>query len=324
MPPGKSGASIQFFGFSYLLDRMHADVAGKKALVLGSGGASVTVRAVLEDRGARSVVIISRSGADNYENLSKHRDADLIVNTTPVGMYPDNGAVPVDLSQFPACRAVADIIYNPHRTALLLDAEDLGIPCADGLPMLVAQAKRAAELFTGNIISDDVISEITDLILRRTMNIVLIGMPGSGKSDTGAALAADLGRDFYDTDALVVQKAGRSIPDIFAADGEAAFRRLETEALREVSKKSGAVIATGGGIVKLPENRRLIRQNSYAVFLDADPAALPTDGRPLSQSVGVDALYKERYPLYNNWCDVKVTASGIETTVKEIKERLKL
>jgi shikimate dehydrogenase len=318
------GDNTDYFGFEYLLDQLGIGIAGKKAVVLGSGGASLTVRAVLSGRGARSVVVVSRTGEDNYGNLNRHDDTDIIVNTTPVGMYPDNGGSPVDLTLFKSCQAVADIIYNPQRTALLLDAEDLGIPCINGLPMLVAQAKRAAELFTGRYIDDSVISDITDSLQRRTKNVMLIGMPGSGKSTTGAALAAQLGRDFIDTDALIVQRAGKSIPELFAQDGEAAFRRIETEVLCEVSKKNGAVIATGGGVVKTPENRHLIRQNSFSVFLDRDPASLPTDGRPLSQRVGVDTLYRERLPLYNSWSDIKVTAHGVQETAEEIKERLKL
>lgn len=318
------GDNTDYDGFSYLLEQLHADVAGKKALVLGSGGSSLTVRAVLNDQGAGPVHTISRTGEDNYGNLDRHRDAEIIVNTTPVGVYPNNGVSPVDLSLFKACRAVIDINYNPYRSALLLDAEELGIPCLSGLPMLVTQAKRAAELFTGTRIDEAVIGEITENILRRVKNILLIGMPGSGKSTTGAALAGLLSREFFDTDDLIVRKAGKSIPEIFAAEGEAAFRRLETEVLAEVSKKSGTVIATGGGIVKNPKNRRLIRQNSVCVFLDREAAELPVDGRPLSQSAGVEALYRERFPLYSSWCDLKVNVCGVDETVRTIKERLKL
>ncbi len=318
------GDNTDYFGFCRLLDQLPVETASIKALILGSGGASLTVRAVLEDRGAGSVVTISRSGPDNYENLERHKDAGLIVNTTPVGMYPDNGSAPVDLSAFPSCRAVADIIYNPYRTALLLDAEDLSIPCVNGLVMLVAQAKRAAEIFTGQPIDDGVIGAVTDSICRKMKNVVLIGMPGSGKSTTGAALAKLLGREFYDTDALAAEKAGKSIPDMINQDGEAAFRRLETEVLAQVSKKCGVVIATGGGIVKTPENRRLIRQNSFCVFLDRPPEELETRDRPLSQRHGVAALYAERLPLYNSWRDITVRAAGVNETVNEIKERLKL
>ncbi|SHH93774.1 shikimate dehydrogenase [Sporobacter termitidis DSM 10068] len=318
------GDNTDYDGFSYLLGALGADVAGKKALVLGSGGASLTIRTVLADLGAGEIVVVSRGGKDNYENIGRHNDAQLIVNTTPVGMFPGNGAAPVGLSVFKACAAVVDIIYNPAKTALLLEAEDLGIPCVNGLPMLVAQAKRAAEIFTGLPIDDGVIDDITDKIARRTKNIVLIGMPGSGKSTTGAALAKLLGREFFDTDELIVKAAGKSIPDVFKDDGEDAFRQLETAALAEAAKKSGAVIATGGGIVKKPENRRLIRQNSTAVFLDRPLDALPADGRPLSLQNGVEALARERLPLYSSWCDVRVPVIGVDGTINMIRELLRL
>ena len=308
----------------YLLTTLGLDCWGKKALVLGSGGASLTVCAVLRDLGAGPIIVISRSGPDSYENIGRHRDASLIVNTTPVGMYPDNGGTLIDLSVFKVCRAVADIVYNPAKTALLLDAEELGIPCVNGLPMLVAQARRAAELFTEKSLDDGLVASITDKIARQTKNVVLIGMPGCGKSATGAALARLLNRDFYDTDALVASAAGKSIPDIFNKDGENVFRRLETDALRDVSKKSGAVIATGGGIVTRPENKRLLRQNSTTVYIERALETLSADGRPLSQAQGVEALAKVRLPLYNTWSDYKTEACGVEETANNIKELLKL
>ncbi len=316
--------NTDYDGFLYLIKKLAVCVVGKKAIILGSGGSSLTVRDVLEDMNTGEIVIVSRSGENNYDNLHRHSDAALIVNTTPVGMYPNNGEAAISLDGFPACEAVIDIIYNPSRTALLLDAEGRGIPLINGLPMLVAQAKRAAELFTGNVIDDAMINNITDIIERRTKNIVLIGMPGSGKSATGAALAKITGREFFDTDDMIVQNAKRNIPQIFSESGEAVFRQLETQALRDVSKKSGCVIATGGGIVKMPDNSKLIRQNSFCVFLDRDLSALSTEGRPLSINAGIEALAKERLPLYNSWCDIKVTANGVTETARAIKELLKI
>jgi shikimate dehydrogenase len=322
---GLFGDNTDYDGFSYLLDKLTVDISGKKALILGSGGSSATVRAVLTDRGAGELVTVSRGGPDNYQNLGRHSDAELVVNTTPVGMYPDTGASPVCLSAFPACRAVVDIIYNPAKTKLLLDAEARGIPCVNGLPMLVAQATRAAELFTGAAIDDAVIDVITDKIGRLTKNVILIGMPGSGKTAVGAALARLTGRDFYDTDVLITEKSGKSIPEIFLEDGEAAFRRLETETLADAVRKSGAVIATGGGIVTMPENMTLIRQNGTCVFLDRELSELPSDGRPLSIKNGVKALAVKRLPLYNEWCDVKLTVrGGVEETANSIMEALGL
>lgn len=314
--------NTDYDGFLYLTKKLNINITGKKALILGSGGSSLAVRTVLEDLKAGEINIVSRTGENNYHNLHRHRDAALIVNTTPVGMYPNNGAAALELSGFPICEAVIDIIYNPSRTTLLLDAEDMNIPCVNGLPMLVAQAKRAAEIFTGTVIEDSVIDGITGQIERRTKNIILLGMPGSGKSTTSQELARLTGREFIDTDEQIIKKAGKSIPEIFSDSGEDAFRQIETEVLREASKKSGCVIATGGGIVKRPENLRLIRQNGFCVFLDRDIASLPTDGRPLSRQTGVKALAKERLPLYNSWCDLKVNVNGVYETVTAIMKAI--
>lgn len=314
--------NTDYDGFLYLTKKLNINITGKKALILGSGGSSLAVRTVLEDLKAGEINIVSRTGENNYHNLHRHRDAALIVNTTPVGMYPNNGAAALELSGFPICEAVIDIIYNPSRTTLLLDAEDMNIPCVNGLPMLVAQAKRAAEFFTGTVIEDSVIDGITGQIERRTKNIILLGMPGSGKSTTSQELARLTGREFIDTDEQIIKKAGKSIPEIFSDSGEEAFRQIETEVLREASKKSGCVIATGGGIVKRPENLRLIRQNGFCVFLDRDIASLPTDGRPLSRQTGVKALTKERLPLYNSWCDLKVNVNGVYETVTAIMKAI--
>ena len=319
------GDNTDYFGFLYMLHKSGAQVTGKKALILGSGGASVTVHAVLQDEGAGEIITISRQGADNYENIEKHADAHIIVNTTPVGMYPDNGDTPVNLAAFNSCEAVLDVIYNPAKTELMLQAEDRGIPYAGGLYMLVAQAKRAAELFAGGSICDDVIETIAGVIERQTKNIVLIGMPGCGKSSVGRRLARLTGREFFDTDDLIVLKAGKSIESIFKNDGEDVFRAIESEVLEEVAKKSGCVIATGGGIVKREVNRRFLRQNSVTVFIDRTVEDLPSDGRPLSLAHGVKALYDERMPLYTQWSDYKVSSgNGVYETVIAVKEALSL
>jgi shikimate dehydrogenase len=319
------GDNTDYYGFLYLLRKAGADVRGKKAVILGSGGSSVTVKALLEDQGAGEIITVSRSGENNYDNISKHADAYILINTTPVGMYPNNGVSPVCLSIFKNCAAVLDIIYNPARTKLLLDAEELGIVCTNGLPMLVAQAKRACELFLGTTINDEKTDDIATIISRKMANILLIGMPGSGKSSVGAELAELTDRAFFDTDTLIAEKAGKSIPEIFGEDGEAVFRNMETDALAEVTKKSGCVIATGGGIVKKPENLRLMRQNGIPVFLDRELSALPVSGRPLSQQQGVEALAKERIPLYEQWSEYKVPAQpGVTETAEYIKELLEL
>ena len=234
------GDNTDVFGFTYMLRRSGVNPAGKKALVLGSGGASVTVQSVLRGLGAQ-VVVISRTGADNYGNLSRHRDARLIVNATPVGMYPNNGVSPVDLAAFPACEGALDLIYNPARTAFLLQAEALGIPRENGLSMLAAQAKRASELFTGKSLPDEQVERSICAVERSLQNIALIGMPGCGKSTLARLLGERLSRPVLELDRLIEEAAGLSIPEIFAAQGEDGFRALETQALREAGKRSGTL-----------------------------------------------------------------------------------
>ncbi len=294
------GANTDYDGFAYLLRCSGVDPSGKKALVLGSGGASVTVCAVLAALGAQPVVI-SRSGENHYGNLTRHKDAQLLVNTTPVGMYPHTGAAAVDLSLFPQLSAVYDLIYNPARTALLLQAEELGIPAFGGLAMLVAQARRSSELFQDTSIDDELLRSIQHSLRSQMENIVLIGMPGCGKSSVAARLGALLDREVWDSDALIEETAQRSIPEIFAAEGEAGFRRRETEALAQLGRRSGIILATGGGCVTRPENRALLRQNGVLFWLQRPLEDLPTQGRPLSLQQGLSSLYQQREPLYRHF-----------------------
>ena len=317
------GDNTDAFGFESLLRHAGLDPAGRKCLVLGSGGASATVQAVLRQLGAGSVTVISRGGEDNYGNLSRHRDAELLVNTTPVGMYPGNGLAPVDLTAFPGCRGVVDLIYNPARTALLLQAGRLGIPCAGGLWMLAAQAKRASELFTGSAIPDDVIPRVTAALRRETENVILIGMPGSGKTTVAMALAEKLRRPVLDSDAAVAETAGIPIPAIFEREGEAGFRRRETAALAELGKRGGIILATGGGSVTRPENYDLLRQNGTILWLQRDITKLPTDGRPISQSRDLSGLLRERTPAYTRFADYIIDNNGtVEETLCRILEVL--
>lgn len=317
------GHNTDYDGFLWLLKNAGADVKGKKAVVLGTGGASVTVQAALRDLGAAPVVVISRSGEDNYENLDRHSDAKILVNATPVGMYPKAGVSPVDLELFPALEGVFDVVYNPARTQLLLEAEKRGIPCANGLGMLVAQAKAACERFTGQAIDDEKVYTIKAEMERNTRNIMLIGMPGSGKSTVGAALAEKLGRKLVDVDERIVEMAGSSIPEIFAKDGEEGFRRIEHQALCEVSQESGLVIATGGGVVTRQENFDPMRQNSLIVWLLRDLALLPKDGRPLSQTNSLTEMFKVREPMYRAAADCIADNNGsVEDTVKQILEAM--
>ncbi len=316
------GDNTDLYGFLYMMRRSGIQPAGKKALVLGSGGASVTVKAALEQLGA-SVTVISRSGPDNYANLDRHADARIIANTTPVGMYPHNGAAAVDLRQFPHCEGVLDIVYNPARTALLLQAEELGIPCAGGLSMLVAQARRSSELFTGAVMDDGVLERVERTVQDRLRNIVLIGMPGSGKTTIAAALSRTLGREAVEADDLISQKAGMSIPEIFAQSGEEGFRALETEVLAEQGKRSGIILSTGGGCVTRSENYPLLHQNGVIFCLTRALSKLPTDGRPISQSTDLAQLYARREPLYRRFADVMVSNDGApEDTLHTIMEVL--
>ncbi|MBQ7329493.1 MAG: AAA family ATPase [Oscillospiraceae bacterium] len=300
------GHNTDYFGLHYTFNRMGLSLTGKKVLVLGSGGASVTTVIVLKELGA-NVVIISRTGENNYTNLHLHRDAAVIVNTTPVGMYPNAGVSPVDLDMFPSLEGVLDIIYNPARTKLLLDAAERNIPCENGLWMLVAQAKEAAEWFTGTKISDDVIPEIYDKMCKRMENIVLIGMPGCGKSTIGKLLAQELNREFIDADAEIVNEAGMSIPEIFETQGEEGFRKIEMQVLTKLGQKSCLVIATGGGCVTKAENYPLLHQNGTIYWIKRDIASLPTDGRPLSQAGKLEQMYKVRKPLYEQFADCAVS-----------------
>ena len=316
------GHNTDYFGFTSMVKRSGLEPKGKKCLVLGSGGASVTAVAVLKEMGA-NVVVISRGGENNYENLRRHSDAAIICNCTPVGMYPNNGITPVDLDLFPRLEGVLDMIYNPSRTKLLMDAADRGLIHCNGLWMLVAQAKEAAEWFLGQKLPDAMIQTVYDKMRLQMENIILIGMPGCGKSTVGESLAAHLGKQFVDADAELVKIFGRSIPDIFAKEGEEGFRSKETQILSELGKRSGLIIATGGGCVTRQENDPLLHQNGTIVWLQRDLDQLPTDGRPLSQKNKLSDMYAVRKPLYEAFSDVTIDNGGsVHDTVSMILTKL--
>ena len=296
------GHNSDYRGFQSMVSRSNLIVKDKKILVLGSGGASATAVAVLKELGA-NVIVISRAGENNYQNLFKHSDASVIVNATPVGMFPNVGISPVDLSLFPKLEGVLDIVYNPSRTQLLLDAQSRGLVTENGLWMLVAQAKESAEWFLNTEIDDKVIGMIYDKLRFQMENLVLIGMPGSGKTTVGQLLAKKTGKKFIDADAEVVLKAGMSIPEIFDRFGEDAFRQFETQVLAEHGMQSGLVIATGGGCVTRRENYRHLHQNGQIIWLKRSLGSLPTDGRPLSMKYKLDEMYRIREPLYADFSD---------------------
>ena len=316
------GHNTDYFGFLTMVRSSGLDVSGKKVLVLGSGGASNTAVTVLEELGA-NVIVISRSGKNSYDNLHLHPDAALIVNTTPVGMYPNTGNSPVNLDLFSHLEGVLDVVYNPARTQILLDTEKKGLVVLNGLLMLVAQAKEAAEWFTGTEISDDRIPKIHSSLRRQMENIILIGMPGCGKSTIGRKLAEALGKEFVDADQALEAHFGRPITEIIPQDGEPAFRAMETEILSMLGKRSGLVIATGGGCITQPRNYPLLHQNGTIFWLKRDLEKLPTHGRPLSQRNKLADMYEVRRPLYEAFADHIIDNDGNTFhTIQQILEAL--
>ena len=318
-----TGYNTDIDGFLHLARRAEVDMVGKKVVILGSGGTSRTARAAAAELGARETVTISRRGADNYQNLSRHADAQVLINTTPVGMYPRCGQAAVSLDSFPALEGVLDVVYNPLRTALILAAEERGLPCSGGLPMLVAQAWRAAELFTGAPIPEGRVEEVLQELAAAQRNVVLVGMPGCGKTTVGRRLAERLGKDFVDLDEEIVQSAGLSIPDIFAREGEMGFRARESALVRDFGARTGLVISTGGGVVTRPENRAPLRQNGVIFHLLRNPASLPTEGRPLSQATAPEELWRRRKPLYAAFADRAIDNNGpLEEALEQIEKEL--
>lgn len=316
------GHNTDIDGFIYMLRRGKIDPAGAKAVILGSGGTSLTARAALTRLGAREIVTVSRKGPVDYAALyAEHADAEILVNATPVGMYPKNGASPVELDRLPKVRGVADVIYNPEKTALILAAQAKSIPAVSGLSMLVAQAREAAELFAGHAIPAGRVEDIVSEIGAQTLNLILVGMPGCGKSTLGQAVAAALQREFVDCDAEIVRRAGESIPEIFAQDGEGAFRALESGVLADVCRGHGLVISTGGGAVLRAENRDAMRQNGRVCLIRRALALLPRDGRPLSASEdAVARLWEARRAAYETAADFPVENDG---TVEEAAEKIR-
>ncbi len=302
------GHNTDIGGFIALAKHAGVAIAGKKAVILGSGGTSLTARAACRRLGARQIVVVSRSGPVDYAALYReHADAEVLINTTPVGMYPNNGQSAADISRLSRLEGVLDVIYNPDRTALVLDAEARGIPAAGGLYMLVGQAREAAELFTGKSIPESETARIYRELRDAALNLILIGMPGSGKSRIGRALADRMNRPFVDLDREIVKRAGKTIPEIFSDDGEAAFRALEHDVICDVCKEKSAVIATGGGAVLRADNVRAMRQNGRLMLLTRSLDALPLDGRPLSKSPeALRQMWRVREPFYRGAADFTI------------------
>lgn len=312
------GHNTDYAGFRSMALRSGLSFPGKKVLVLGTGGASNTVKAVLEELGTHPVCI-SRSGENNYGNLSRHDDASIIVNATPVGMYPAVEDAPLSLDGFKRLEGVLDVIYNPARTRLLLEAERRGLVTDNGLWMLVAQAKESAEWFSGSAIPEERIGEVYRALRGQMENLILIGMPGSGKTTVGTALAKRLGKQFRDADGVLEEAYGRKIQDIIRNDGEPVFRDMETKILADLGKESGLVIATGGGCVTREENYPLLHRNGVIFRLKRDVDKLPTQGRPLSQAGSLPEMEKRREPMYSRFADYSADNNGsLEAVLTQI------
>ena len=320
------GYNTDFAGFLYNLNAHGITLKDKKVMICGSGGTCKTVTAVAEYMGAKEILVVSRSKKENavtYEECIRHKDVDVVVNASPKGMYPNNGESPLDLSNFPNCKAVVDVIYNPLKTRLLQQAEQLGMKAVNGLEMLVAQAKFAVEHFLSTEIENDKIDQITLELLKQLTNIVLIGMPSSGKTLTGKALCKYIDKTVVDTDAVIVERSGMSIKEMFARHGETYFRQWEHDVIEEFSKQNGLIIATCGGAIKNEENIQNLKQNGVVMFIDRDlEHLLVTDDRPLSKDTNAVAkLYEERYPLYTKYGDLRVPNNyPMEISQQELDE----
>lgn len=323
------GDNTDFYGMREMILRAGIEIKGKKVLILGTGGTSKTSRAVASDLGAREIITVSRKSGENtvtYEAAYElHSDAEVIINTTPLGMYPNPQNKPIEIDRFPNLTGVIDAIYNPLRTRLILDAEAEGIPAVGGLMMLILQASRAAEIFIGEAIDEEKVDEVIKKIFESKENIVLVGMPSCGKSTIGALLSEMTGREIVDTDSLIIAMTGRHPSEIIKADGEKRFREIETEAVREASKRSGIIIATGGGVVTQKRNIPLLRRNGRIFYLHCIPSDLAvTPDRPLSASRSViNAMYEVRHPLYTDAADAIIEVSHKESPQTAADELIK-
>lgn len=313
-----TGYNTDLYGMDFAMRAASVELRGKKVAVLGSGGTAHTACALAHLRGAARVTVVSRNGAHNYGNLGDIADTQTVINATPVGMYPHIAASPVDLNDFPAAEGVFDAVFNPLRTRLTQQADDARLKYGSGLLMLAAQAEIAAHLFTEGFFAPDITPERAEKITeaKRSLetslsNVVLCGMPSSGKSTVGRLLAERLGKAFVDTDEEIERKTGRSIPEIFAEGGEAAFRAAERETVAECGMRQGAVIATGGGAPLDPENRKNLKANGVVFWLQRDLSALSTEGRPLSVNAeNLRKMYEVRRPVYAAFADAEADNNG--------------
>lgn len=324
------GYNTDFYGLKALLIHNGVSVRNKKVLILGGGGTSDTAYNVVTGLNAKEAIKVSRTKKDGfvtYDEASRlHSDADVIINATPVGMYPDDDGVPVNIGLFPSLSAVIDAIYHPLRTNLVSDAENRGIKACGGLYMLVAQAVYAAALFENKKPDENLIDDVYGKILNDKRNIVLIGMPSSGKTTIGKALAARMGKRFADTDELIVGTTGKSIPEIFEKEGEKVFREIEKKVICDIAVNDGTVIATGGGVILDEKNVLALKRNGVIVYLDRKiDNLIATDSRPLSSNVDdLKKLYAKRKPLYEKYAEITIDDNDdVATVVRRAEEALK-
>ena len=318
------GYNTDYYGFSYEIEKSGASIKDKDVVILGTGGTAKTSKCVVEDMGAKSVRTVT-SAELRAGDVEKYHDAQIIINATPVGMYPNTLVAPINIADFKKCEAVLEVIYNPSKTKLILDAERCGVKAINGLAMLVAQAKKACELFEGKAVPDSKIDDIVKKIENSTKNIILVGMPGCGKSTAGKNLAKLLNRPFFDSDDEIA-KLGKTPAELIEKYGEEHMRGIESQVLEKLCKESGLVIATGGGAVTKARNFDIIRQNATVFFIERPLETLSTHGRPLSQggTEKLRALYSARYPLYKKICDFSVESQKTwQETVKLIEEKLR-
>ena len=319
------GDNTDYFGLKYLLTSQNINVTDKKVLILGSGGSSLTVKTILEDFQASKIITVSRTGEVNYDNIYNHSDTDIIINTTPVGMYPDFDKELINLSEFKACSYVIDLIYNPFRTNLLISAKKLGIPYSNGMSMLAAQAFRSAELFLDKTLYISKIETIIKKINNLETNIVLIGMPGCGKSLTAKFLGKETGCNVIDTDDIIEKSTSMSISEIFSKQDEKAFRKIESKVVSDINQIKSSIISVGGGAVLSSENRNVLMRNGVIIYLQRQPENLSFNGRPLSTDLNqVLKMADIRTPIYNSMADISISVieNDINATINNIMSKI--
>lgn len=315
------GDNTDYYGMNRMFERADIQIKDKVVLILGDGATSDTATALLKDIGAKEIIKASRNSDIKLDDYAKFQDVQVIINCTPVGMFPNNYKVPTDIDQFPNLEAVCDVVYNPFETRLIMNAKKKGLKTSDGLVMLVAQAIKAAELFTGKTYDHNSLEDnIIKIIKKNAFNIVIIGMPGSGKTTVGEEIAELSGKKFIDIDRMIIEEVGNSIPYIFEEYGEAFFREKESEIISRVAKDYQLVISTGGGCILNSENYYSLKQNSRIYYIERELEDLSTHGRPLSAGglKVLKELYKVRYPLYKDFADVEIKNETIDETAKEI------